>query len=1584
MLFRSGLERNGLSKEDIKDSLIKLVGTNGLFNKESFNYQNSTQLDKTVNELYKAFKDAGFELSKGYIEYSLIAAKAATNTKLTQEQQNTLNLNKDISPFEPQLFTGGNKVDGYTGLLNDISKEDTSIIEDLFDDKDGRGALGRLQKLADDNLMFDETKGSHSFKNSNNKDVYELIKESYVTASILKLRKESYLKQLESGKDSKSDINNKNFKFIQNNYLLKTFRETLKNLKLNIIDGLRVDKTDEEGVTFGDYDPRTYMVQQLAYFANKIGDNVKYIFRQNEASNTAYTIELPAQRLSENNLANQKVIDALYNGTFLSEFNRIGREFNAKKGKEYKNYNTKQNRAFDFTEFKYLEDVLPSGVYNNLVQLAKDFKKEDQIPQQLQDQIKQGIKDYLNEGIQRFTDKLFEHKLIYTFEKRENPDDINSPKHKVVQSKFFPTNLYEGTNPRYKSLQEAIAEFYLNDYLMSQSFNELLDGDYALSRKDKTDISKRNRGGMASGNNYGKGFHRKAVIKDIDSYVETTAVNNNLVRVPTGTKIEKELDENGNTDYEYIIKEGKKVKVSKITENDAQSYSSLLHKIFALNEHGLLNPRVYDLYKKLLRGNFENREIPSLTSSEIGFLTDNKVSLNPDKTVTFGQSIYVKTSEHYLKRDTISYIEKKDIAKYNEIINQIIEHLDNRNFDKDTLTDLTKQLVPLYKAVRGMEYWHNLANQMDTHGIDQVTTESAEKGAVLMPIDSLDSNFDLSKSMSDVPNEYKRVQVETPTDKETITDGSQITQLIDSEQDDSVKVNINGKEMSIGELRKTYRNLMNMTRNNSFKAAMSYLKELKDGSIDKTLLDKKLLRALINSGNDEVLLELFGEPYNFNLMNMVDKAEQIVLAHFSKNVLAQKVHGTKVSLVSAAGMNFVQDEKGNIIDPKVVSKNPEKYNKHSVRELKHNVPDGKGGAYSECILSIRALTKYGFKEGDVIPSDLLEALGYRIPTQDKHSMISLKIVGFLDEIYEGSGIFPKEIVHLSGADFDIDSLFIHLQDFWIKTDEKGNKHYIKYGTESQQDKFDAFKYYLEHSNNDFIQTQRDFEKQLKANKPKDQIDNREIKKQAFKMAAKQFDLPTDKKEFDTLKNGENLNNATLNNKILSSRIALLTNSHIMKEIAYQAATVKTLDKIRNKINSLKEQNTSTKYKVKDKNISASDANGKLDANTKNSAGKEGIGIVANKVQVFAWLSKYRQEFDKTAFRYFIKGEKGGIYDRLNDTKKRIADGLSTLLSIMVDNAKDPIAGDLGITPQLLSGYQELISQGLNMYSASLLLNLPILQEYSKNRQITDYALRDEVEKSLTKSKNLDYTISQFLLDKTSQEKEEILKELDKVTDISNGDMEKIIKGELKSDDINYYKVQVQALSQFNKIEEQAEFLANISKLLKLNKGLATTFDESSEVKTALDKLGIHYQWNEKNQTFDLTRNKEQEVILDILPLLKEDQATYGNIVKALTVLKKSEKLFITQTEKVQTALKKLCEINYCKYDTKTQYIWVCNLVHEQIGKKIDINDNRIKALQEIWKSLPLQLEFLENIYNKYYYAFHLDIEGEVWQDAFIH
>ena len=54
---------------------------------------------------------------------------------------------------------------------------------------------------------------------------------------------------------------------------------------------------------------------------------------------------------------------------------------------------------------------------------------------------------------------------------------------------------------------------------------------------------------------------------------------------------------------------------------------------------------------------------------------------------------------------------------------------------------------------------------------------------------------------------------------------------------------------------------------------------------------------------------------------------------------------------------------------------------------------------------------------------LLEMIGYRIPTEGKYSMVPIKIVGFLPRSGEGI-MLPADITLLTGSDFDVDKLYI--------------------------------------------------------------------------------------------------------------------------------------------------------------------------------------------------------------------------------------------------------------------------------------------------------------------------------------------------------------------------------------------------------------------------------------------------------------------------------------------------------------------------------------------------------------------------------
>lgn len=89
-----------------------------------------------------------------------------------------------------------------------------------------------------------------------------------------------------------------------------------------------------------------------------------------------------------------------------------------------------------------------------------------------------------------------------------------------------------------------------------------------------------------------------------------------------------------------------------------------------------------------------------------------------------------------------------------------------------------------------------------------------------------------------------------------------------------------------------------------------------------------------------------------------------------------------------------------------------------------------------------------------LPDELRRLVGYRVPTEDKYSMVPLYIKGFLPQQTGSAIMLPAEITTLSGSDFDVDKLYIMLPEFQIVS---------KYNVKRAWDDF-----YADSSNSDIV------------------------------------------------------------------------------------------------------------------------------------------------------------------------------------------------------------------------------------------------------------------------------------------------------------------------------------------------------------------------------------------------------------------------------------------------------------------------------------------------------------------------------------
>ena len=155
-----------------------------------------------------------------------------------------------------------------------------------------------------------------------------------------------------------------------------------------------------------------------------------------------------------------------------------------------------------------------------------------------------------------------------------------------------------------------------------------------------------------------------------------------------------------------------------------------------------------------------------------------------------------------------------------------------------------------------------------------------------------------------------------------------------------------------------------------------------------------------------------------NFPGVANKVFSLMLSNLRSQAIKLKLPGYKMVLQSAYGVsvyeeNGVAKTKEDIVDfeTKLAA------GKIKPRALKHITIDK---PYVEVLMP--SVHQDKFRIGDQVFDDRM--LGFRIPSTELHSAVSLKIVGFYDAFETNVIILPKELTPLHGSDFDVDSLFV--------------------------------------------------------------------------------------------------------------------------------------------------------------------------------------------------------------------------------------------------------------------------------------------------------------------------------------------------------------------------------------------------------------------------------------------------------------------------------------------------------------------------------------------------------------------------------
>jgi len=1549
--------------------------------------------------------DIGISLDPAFVKFSIVSNKDAS--VLTEAQKTLINAyaetyfatREDIQQIIRSIQSGE---DPFSKNIDDQRNTDPVDLEEGEEEAEEKvndlgkgGVITRINNLAKGNGVFDETVYSSSWKNADGELVYAHQLPTYHLVRIQQLNSDAYIDEL------KADA------FLENNYLLNSekFEVLQGDLSIKRIDGAKssvLSKSEEDGsiredkgisanknkgITYGSFSNREFLTSLFDIYAygkeykTEDGGSFRtsqHLIRVLEASNTGDTLGLPVIKAvtldkSENVKVSDEAADILYNEV-VNEFERIKRVkddvnnigagdriIDEIDGYHYGTNKTTGKR--DYSKGRGLTLYKTGLMLGDLkTSIEESALNEEFNISSMKSEITNQIKAYW-EGQIADTVELLSSTGVIT----KNQVDLNSGVKQTYTNNLIDNYIQDGfytqegkkkvSNERknsqlniiYNKIEHNIGQVLVNDYINTLSLNQLLLGDQAASLKDGVDEVKRARGANASG-------------ASLESTVIAPQVG--ITEQFTESYILQFEDPQYRGKYSGGIGE----------KADAQTWGTVKSMRYTLHGLGKLDPFTAKMLDKIENGEqLTAKEIFGTTDPKTGNKIDGLKDLhsmfNSMKLVYYDGKMYIKTSFVMLT---------KELTSYN---------------DNGT-----------WKALPGKQELHDLREKLEdfesrNNTVAYSVPKSASKGlkvnVAASAKEAKDHNFQRQET------KFWRLQLENPSNKLVITDPTQAKQLILAEQNDDTEVDFLGNKTSIGALKQLYLADTAQRVKNNYMTARNEIFDIEgafeelSSSINLENVTPKLAkfqkRAVDNlraTGADSQLIDFFevdktGKPkYNLNNPITLDKYTQLFLAYFSKGVMSEKVPGHSIALMSNYGYKVVkrvtkldpvtnQPIAWNIIRTDEVKLSPNDYAEakewnnvldrefeglkvgdYYIDDLRHNVAeyDEKGniiGRYSEFVLPPHFAELMDLKPGEKIPEALAKAFGVRIPSQDKHSTISLRMVDTMPAFYGSTGIYPHELIEISGADFDIDKLYMHIADTYRKDGKR-----LAYGTAvTTEEKFDEYVTYMLGNNKDFKLTIRELKKDITESTISDDLEPGEAlgilsdvlsvetiddKMVLYKEALRLIGLPSTPKEYiDYVKVNGEINTGVLNNRILAQKIALVSNEYMVNEqeegrapIAFEVASV---DPLKNIVNELLSDFSEVPQIVDIVNEGAVDTDsiiGKYKSFTNNKEGSRNIGPAVNSILAYSILSSFNINLRSSyisaiseevaedgkvtrvpnyedLFLFKLNGHTFNTYSPRDKSGKeslkafdpitgdytgdRIFGSISTVVSAMTDNAKERLAARLGLNIEAIGYVTNMLAQGVPIKSAIRFLLQPSIREYFAQIKIANNKIKTGTEQQIKKGELLDNIIEKY---SKLRSEEEVMDLTDDLLDDglnTNGD----------NADLQYA-----VLQSFKGIKAQAANFSKVAKVLKLTKGLGTSFENLADIKTTIEELGLRMDnsdFYKSKLPFDL-----RQVFMAINKAKPYHEFMYNYIQTADQIDHMSQTMFIEKTpvfQRISTIVK---------------------------------------------------------------------------------
>lgn len=733
--------------------------------------------------------------------------------------------------------------------------------------------------------------------------------------------------------------------------------------------------------------------------------------------------------------------------------------------------------------------------YNLVLQAMKGIPFQDQAIQDLLDKS-------LQKGIQRILDAHWNHLFktgLLSKTKKGRLHSLLSPEYQRVNKPLG----FEDTKGSQDVLKRNVSRKVLSDYLNTLSLNQIIHGDAALVYKnDRADIFKRFKGrngaitsfatditipewGITQPNRY----FRYGILK------EMKVKSDILTKGSDGKWTQEEIDVADAQNW--ITTQGYRMSLHGMGQLDG-FHAQLLDAI----EAG--KPLTPAQEKALVESGIMYNPLKTVAADGQKYLKKSDSILTKQLTSI---PVFITEEEFTQLGGSIDTYGRTQVAVGSQ----------TNTGDLSTYRDNGQQVYVRWKARPDMQTLHEMRMRMEgwqREGDNWVYQGQDKQVHLMMPVSAskmLSPNVFNGERYGDMTEHhvnlidlnYYGLQTQNPSGKTRIVDPTQNLEIILNELN-QVKLFVHGKLVDVQDVNKLYQEYLTQRDNNSYQIAWKSVVD-KQGKPDLAVIREATYHGAIHSKTDKQTTDLLEprEAYNLNMPMTRDLFIKQYFSHFSKGVLAQKRAGDAKTLMSSHGIKRIKKlvQVGDYISWEVIKQDSEEYYQqvdqplddlsslqythhfdragklrensawHSqARELlkksggkpvyildslRHNKPRWENGQVTGYFSE--SLMPRWYQESQTMEPGLQYMYGVRIPSQDKHSAINIEWVDTLP-FYQGSTLVaPKELIQLSGADFDVDKVYMSIPEgFWE------NGRFVPYGDpEAQATPYEQFLTYIQ-------------------------------------------------------------------------------------------------------------------------------------------------------------------------------------------------------------------------------------------------------------------------------------------------------------------------------------------------------------------------------------------------------------------------------------------------------------------------------------------------------------------------------------------